>query len=186
MPSPIAHTAMAILLYPAAQRQRLIQGDRTRRLTLMFLLFTALCLPDLDFAVGWVYPGTPLGTHAIGMHSLVVGTIGAAVLALLGAVFAKGSVVKLYGLFVGAIALHLLMDMMTWGGQGIALLWPFSEMRIRLPFSLFYGVRHSNPGAWHLHLITLVSELMFAGLVWLVARWRQRGLSQQQPEAGVA
>ena len=51
------------------------------------------------------------------------------------------------------------------------MLWPFSSERIGLPWPLFFGVRHSQPYALHLHLVTLVTELLFAAVIWKVSRW---------------
>jgi membrane-bound metal-dependent hydrolase YbcI (DUF457 family) len=69
---------------------------------------------------------------------------------------------------IGCAWSHVLMDMATWGG-GVMLLWPFSEERYAV-MPLFYGARHSQLHAWRLHLITLTTELLFAGAIWMIAR----------------
>ncbi|MEM1355055.1 MAG: metal-dependent hydrolase [Planctomycetota bacterium] len=182
MPSPFAHSAILMLLDPAARRIGLRPEPRWRRVTLLALLLVALTLPDIDFLIGLVFPGTALGTHAAGMHSLAMGLVGALVLTGLGTWLCRVPPGRLLVLMTAAIGLHLLMDMVSWGGPGIALFWPMTQTRVRLPLSVFYGVRHSRPGALHLHAVTLVSELLFVGLVWLVAKRLKTGTIEPPPE----
>jgi inner membrane protein len=92
-------------------------------------------LPDLDvvglqFGVGW---GTTLG-HRGFSHSLVV----AAAVALLGACAARNlgsSFARAFLFLFFSMASHGLLDALTNGGSGIALLWPFSGERFFAPYT---------------------------------------------------
>ena len=63
---------------------------------------------------------------------------------------------------------HGVMDAVTWG-RGAMLLWPFTSERIAGP-PLFFGVHRSQPDAWHLHITTIVTELIFLAAIWWAAR----------------
>lgn len=175
MPSPIAHCSMVALLTPLEQRGW-VPAALTRHKKALFALTLFACVaPDADFAIRAVAPGTALGTHGHGMHSLFTAAGVALLLALLWqSVFRKGFAAVLV---IAAFAAwsHLLLDMVTNRSRGIGLLWPIVDERLRLPINLFYGVRHDQPLAWQEHLVTVGTELMFALAVWLVCKRLARG-----------
>ena len=82
------------------------------------------------------------------------------------------------GIGVGCAWMHALMDIATAGG-GVALLWPFSDDRYRI-VPLFFGARHSQPTAWRLHLVTLLTELLFVIPLW----WVTRRFWKREPSSG--
>jgi inner membrane protein len=87
-------------------------------------------LPDLDlsllqFGVSWssVY-GHRGFTHSIGFAAICA--------VLMAFCYRQRSMVALlFGFLV--VASHAVLDAMTWGGQGVAIYWPFSEQRMLMP-----------------------------------------------------
>ena len=98
------------------------------------LLVVAACLPDIDvvaFSLGIPYPA-PFG-HRGASHSLVFAVLCGALVAL----ETRPSFLPAarFGLIVGAVmASHGLLDTLTDGGLGVALLWPFSDARYFAPW----------------------------------------------------
>jgi len=93
------------------------------------LLVVAASLPDIDviaFSLGIPYHA-PFG-HRGALHSLAFAAL-CGVLAALAAGPLRLPVARL-GLIVGTVmATHGLLDTLTDGGLGVALLWPFSDAR---------------------------------------------------------
>jgi len=180
MPSPIAHTSLLFLGLPAAQ------GDPplplARRVTLAAMLAVLLVLPDMDFVISLLNLSDVKTTHGTWTHSLVMappaGLLFAACARLVFPAGARPGIARLWLVGAGAYASHILMDWTNWGfgnARGIQILWPLSDERFLSPVHLFVGLRWSEPGAYGSHLLTLGSELLFAGLVFLVARRRRSG-----------
>jgi len=98
------------------------------------LLVVASGLPDLDvvaFSVGIPYHA-PFG-HRGASHSLAFAALCGALLAL--SVRSRPLSAARMGLVVGAVvATHGLLDALTDGGLGVALLWPFSDARYFAPW----------------------------------------------------
>jgi len=149
------------------------------RFRLRFLILTCLCavLPDVDvvaFSFGINY-GSVFGhrgiTHSI-LFSIVVGC--------LVAVFCFGraevSRLKLAAYFSAVTLSHPLLDMLTDGGLGVALLAPFSDQRFFFPWR---PVRVSPIGTGFFSeqgVAVMLSELLFiwvpgivvGGVLWAV------------------
>ncbi|HET6899382.1 MAG TPA: metal-dependent hydrolase [Vicinamibacteria bacterium] len=98
------------------------------------LLVVAAGLPDLDvvaFSLGIPYHA-PFG-HRGASHSFAFALLCGALLAL--AVRRRPISAARIGLIVGAVvATHGLLDTLTDGGLGVALLWPFSDARYFAPW----------------------------------------------------
>jgi inner membrane protein len=110
-------------------------GRPFKRLAGGMALFAALAmLPDADglsFKLGIPY-AAPWG-HRGATHSLAFALATALAVAGVTRLF-KGPAARL-GLFaLLAVASHPLLDAMTDGGLGVALLWPFSDARYFLPW----------------------------------------------------
>ena len=105
-----------------------------RRLALSMLLMSALAmLPDTDviaFVLRIPY-AAPWG-HRGASHSLVLAALVALAVAA-GTRAARGPVLKVGLLAFVAVGSHGLLDAMTTGGLGAALLWPFTTARYFLP-----------------------------------------------------
>jgi inner membrane protein len=122
-------------------------------------------LPDLDvlaFSVGIPY-GAPLGHRGLS-HSLLLALLVSLLVALAGAAAWALPWWWLWPSFFGALASHTLLDALTDGGMGVALLWPLSERRFFFPWR---PIRVSPIGLAALGrrgLRSLLSELLW---VWL-------------------
>jgi len=106
-----------------------------RRVALVMLWMSALAmLPDADviaFVLRIPY-AAPWG-HRGASHSLVIaGLVALAVAA--GTRLGRGPALKLGLLAFAAVGSHGLLDAMTTGGLGAALLWPFTQARYFLPW----------------------------------------------------
>jgi inner membrane protein len=102
----------------------------------MLLLSAFSLLPDVDvvgFAMGVPY-GAPFG-HRGAIHSLLFAVLVGLAATLLAARRGRAAAARI-GLYVGlVVASHGLLDAMTTGGKGVALLWPVSNERF------FFGWR---------------------------------------------
>ena len=147
------------------------------------LAVAAVCaaFPDLDvlgFRFGIPYD-SPCG-HRGCTHSLVFALVFGTLVALVG-FRKKQDRFKIAILLVLATASHPLLDMLTNGGRGCALWWPFSTERLFFPYR---PIQVSPLGAgaffsqWGLRVIG--SELCWIGLpaicLVLAAKWLRTGL----------
>jgi len=173
MPSPIAHSAVALIAWPALHDASAAPPTRWRRLALLGALFFALCAPDLDILIGAATAEDAFADHGGRVHSLLAGAGFAVAFAVGVRLVVDRPWSRLW--LIGTLAYwsHLVLDACT-RGRGVMLLWPLSTNRFRLPFPLFYGVRHSPWGTWRDYSLMLVTELAFVGLVWVLSR-RFRG-----------
>ena len=135
------------------------------------LLVVVSCLPDIDvlaFRFGIPY-SAPFG-HRGAAHSLTVATLCGAAMAFIA--HGRGVSARFVGLMTGmVIASHGLLDTMTDGGLGIALLWPFTNARYFAPWRPIpvapIGARLFSP--YGIQLMVYESVLFLP--VWLVAAW---------------
>jgi inner membrane protein len=106
----------------------------------MIVLSALSLLPDLDvvgFAAGIPY-GAPFG-HRGASHSLLAAAVVGVVAMIAAATWRPAREVGVGALRVGitvaiVVATHGVLDAMTDGGKGVALLWPFSTERFFLPW----------------------------------------------------
>jgi inner membrane protein len=127
MPTIITHAAIPVAI-------GLGLGSRMIAPRLLLAGVAACILPDLDvlaFRLGIPYE------HALGhrgfSHALL--TAGVAGLAAMLAAPWLGSTRRAVLLFVAlCMASHGLLDMLTDGGKGVALFWPFTEQRLFFPW----------------------------------------------------
>lgn len=135
------------------------------------LLVTLSFLPDADalsFRLGIPY-GAPFG-HRGAFHSLAFAAFVAAVIAgVCSRLKLPAGRVALTG---GAVvATHGLLDTLTDGGRGIALLWPFTHERYFAPWRPFavapIGLRILSPDG----LALMAHEAVWFLPLWLLAAW---------------
>jgi inner membrane protein len=123
----IGHVAIGM-----AAGRRFTWRDGAPRVLVAMLGFSALAmLPDADvlgFALGVPY-GAPFG-HRGALHSLAVAVAIGIAAAIVARARAPGARAVRLGVYVGlVVASHGLLDAMTDGGKGVALLWPFTAHR---------------------------------------------------------
>lgn len=168
MPTVFSHAAIPLALAAGLGRQAV--GPR-----LLAAGVLASVLPDLDvlaFRLGIAY------SHALGHRGFSHSLAFAALLALLAAMAAPWlrSRRGVAALFVGtAAASHALLDMLTDGGLGVALWWPWSDQRWFAPWRVIevspIGLRRLlGPRG----LEVLLSELQW---IWLPALGLAAGLA---------
>jgi len=190
MPSPIAHCSMVALIRPLHERGLLPGALMRHRRALLALMLFGCVMPDIDFAIAMVAPGTPLGMHGYGMHSVFSTAALSLVLALGWQLLFRGGFFAVLLLCIAASWSHLFFDAMTYRSRGIGVLWPLIDERMRLPWDAFYGVRHDQPLAWREHLVTVVSETAFFMIVWFgtlrLTRSTRPTIDKTTPEANGA
>ena len=166
----IGHVAVAL----AANRWTGPRGTR-RRWWATFAVLAALSLaPDLDviaFALGVPY-GAPWG-HRGATHSLAMAFVAGAL---------AGWVVRRVGLGVrwpaltcaAVIASHGLLDALTDGGRGIALLWPLSTERFFAPWRPIpvAPIGLGMLSSWGARVLTI--EIVLFAPIWILAAWPRR------------
>lgn len=155
MPTVISHALVPLTVAIAAGSKRI---PPKVALTGMLLAM----LPDLDvigFRFGISYDAT--WGHRGAMHSLAIGAIVVFGMAALVPALRKGWTMA-FLLF--AITSHGLLDTMTDGGRGVALLWPVDSTRYFAPWRLIrvspIGARFFTPRG----MVTAISELQW---IWL-------------------
>lgn len=171
----IGHVAVGM----AAARR--FTSDRRKVLGAMVGLSALSMLPDLDvvgFRLGVPY-GAPLG-HRGASHSLVVaGLLGLAATAV---AYARSTgkdrtaqALRLGLCVAGVVASHGLLDAMTDGGKGVALLWPFTTPRFFFPWRPIpvapIGARFFSMRGMHVAVVELLEFAPF----FAYAVWGRRG-----------
>jgi inner membrane protein len=168
LPSPIAHSFIGYLIYRTF-RGRLKLGSLKKIGPFPFLLLLAVfftMLPDLDSVLG-ILAGDFSRYHNQGSHSLVTGLIVALISGLVIWIIQKKDFFKWFLFILVSYEMHIVMDFFT-VGRGVMLFWPISEERFISPVLLFFGVRWSE-GLIHVyHVITLVTELAFILIAFLL------------------
>ena len=108
---------------------------QSQRLRGMFWMCTLAMLPDADvLTLVWGIPyEAPLG-HRGAAHSLVAALGFALLCAPLLRTYFQTSFIRSATLAFVTIASHGLLDTLTDGGYGVALLWPFSDERFFAPW----------------------------------------------------
>ena len=151
-----------------------IPEDRRPPLAWTMVALSALSLsPDLDaigMAMGVPY-GAPWG-HRGATHALAM----AAALGVVAALFARLTRLPVWrtGLAVGlVVASHGLLDSLTDGGRGVALLWPWSDDRFFAPWRPIpvapIGLGLLTPRGMQV----MASEVLCFAPLWVWALWRR-------------
>jgi inner membrane protein len=157
MPSIITHAAVPLAILYVADRGRISPR-------LLAAGVAAAILPDLDvaaFALGIPYAdgfGHRGASHSI-LFAALIAALGAAMCKPLHSRPAQAAVF----LFACAIS-HPLLDAMTSGGLGVALLWPWSDQRFFAPWRPILVSPFANGFFSARGISTLLSELRW---VWL-------------------
>lgn len=167
VPSILTHAAVPLAMYYAADRGRISKP-------LLCADVLAATLPDFDvaaFALG--IPYAEAFGHRGASHSLLF----AGLLALLGAVLHRPlrsrRAQAAAWIFVCAVS-HPLLDAMTSGGLGVALLWPWNDQRFFAPWRPILVSPFANGFFSARGVSTLLSELRWVWLPLLVGTvlWR--------------
>ena len=172
----VAHVAVGMVV------GRLAWRPGVKPVLLMTAYTLASMLPDVDvvaFTLGIPYEA-PFG-HRGASHSLLVAAVlGLLVLAVARAAGGDGRRAALYT--AGVVASHGLLDTLTDGGLGVALLWPFSDARYFAPWRPIpvapIGFDFLSPRGWHVAITECAySAPLLLWSLWPRARQAARGRS---------
>jgi hypothetical protein len=176
-PSPLAHSAMGYFIFRIFRFRIPAWLKRSKYPNfILFLIVVGLSmLPDID-VIPALITGDFLGWHNQWTHSLVVGLGVALVIGAIGwwkdRRFGFWFVISLL-----AYQMHVIMDLFTYGDRGSMIWWPITSERYVGAVTLFFGVRWSEGLFSWMHLLTLLTEALFAGLMVLLAsafeKWRR-------------
>ena len=165
----VAHFAVGLSAAKAYQGPTESMGERVRVGLWMCMLSM---LPDADiiaFHLGIPY-SHPYG-HRGAWHSPVMAVLAAALLAPYLAKLFDQPRVRTFVVATLVIASHGLLDTLTDGGEGIALLWPFSDERYFAPFR---PIPVSPLGMAFLSergLMVAMTELIYCLPLWAYLGW---------------
>lgn len=165
MASAFAHIAIPVVLY-------VVWKNKPVSLRLFFLASLVSIVPDIDvlaFNLGIAYE-SPWG-HRGFTHSLIFAAALSLALTPFHIVVESSRLAVFWVCFVSCIS-HALLDALTNGGLGVALLWPFSDERFFFPFrpievspigiAIFFSERGAKVIASELQWIILPAMLIAA------------------------
>ena len=179
MPSIITHAAVPLAIWFAAERGRISPR-------LLAAGVAAAMLPDMDvaaFAFGIPYAdgfGHRGASHSI-LFAALIGMLGIAMCKSLHSKPAQAGVF----LFACAIS-HPLLDAMTSGGLGVALLWPWNEQRFFAPWRPILVSPFANGFFSARGISTLLSELRWVWLPLLVGATLWKLIQHAKPPANIS
>jgi membrane-bound metal-dependent hydrolase YbcI (DUF457 family) len=175
LPSPIAHAAAGYALYKFLNGRKLLTNLR-RSSPLPWLLFIFIILsflPDFDFLPG-IVAGDYDAFHNSYSNSLLVGFGLALLIGLVGGVTKRSRFLPWFLTTLLAYEIHVVMDFFG-NERGTMLLWPLTSERYQPPIRLFYGF-HRSDGLWSIsHLWTVITEMVFAVIVFTLVNFREPG-----------
>jgi inner membrane protein len=130
MPTIFSHAVFAVILGKAAVK---------KSVSFWFWFLTALCamIPDADvFLRGFGVERGSMFAHRGFTHSIFFAVLFGAFVAFLVHKFLKTGIsyIKLFTFFALVVVSHPVLDMLTDGGSGVALLAPFSDERFFFPY----------------------------------------------------
>lgn len=154
----------------------------------LLLAVSAACLPDLDLIPSHLLTGNLARLHSGPTHSFGFALLaGAVAYAALRKVAHK---VDLALVVMLAVTSHVLVDLATGPelglsrSYGVPLFWPLDAERLKLPFTLFMGVKHGSVSIWFTWVnlrVALLEVAMFAPpLLLALALGRKRAPLTQQ------
>lgn len=182
MPSPLAHGAVALALWPVLRRS-MPNASLTQRASVAGMLLLGTLGADLDIPLGFVATGEAFEMHGGATHSLFAGAVFGVIFALVCRRLANMRWMSLAVIGASAWWSHVLLDAFT-PGRGVAIFWPLVTDRFNAPVAMFYGVRHSDPLAWQHHLLTITTEMPFVIAMCLLGMFISRRLQSRAMNQG--
>ena len=136
------------------------------------MLIFASFAPDLDIIINLIRTGDGFQLHGAHSHSLLLAPVfGVLFLCAIKWIWPGAKPSRVFMVGTGLYALHVIMDLLTMDSRGVALFWPIFPDRIASPVAIFVGVEHSDWKRIDLHALTLITETMFAALVFGISRF---------------
>lgn len=170
MPSPIAHGSMTAF-------SELVLGKKPTRdlrgILVWGLILFASVAPDFDIPINMLIDeGRAFRLHGSYSHSLLLAPLfGLGFALVLSFIWKDADKRRVFALGTGLYAIHVLMDLVTMDSRGVSLFWPIFPERIACPIGIFVGVEHSDYWRMDLHLLTLVTEGVYAVIMFSLSRY---------------
>lgn len=170
MPSPIAHGSTVVFAPQVLGAD--VPRDLRGVLVWGLLLFASVA-PDFDIPINWIIDeGRGMRLHGSYSHSLLLAPIfGVIFMLAMRLVWPEAKGGRVWALGTGFYAVHIVMDLLTMGARGPSLFWPVHPERIASPIGIFVGVEHSEYWRWDRHALTIVTEALFALVLYAIARY---------------
>lgn len=169
MPSPIAHITAGYTIFKLSKNK--LPGAKLSFWMFpcqLVLLASLSLLPDLDFLIGLIL-GDIERYHNNFSHSLLCGFLIAIILSIMVKWLDKSNFMNVFIISVITYDLHAIMDMFT-GDRGVMLFWPLVQTRFSSPVKLFFGVQWGKGLFSILHVWTILSEIGFFLLIYIIVR----------------
>ncbi|MFQ5924341.1 MAG: metal-dependent hydrolase [Anaerolineales bacterium] len=186
MPSLIAHTITGYAIARGYELGKAVpySSRLTRRYGWLAIAVLLANLPDLDFI-----PQLLLNErfHHGPTHSVLFVLVVAATAWILATAYARKHRGAIVALTLMLYASHLILDLLSQGGYGIQLFWPFSSQYIQSPVQIFPPVRYSRGLIDPSHLQFVAFELAYTalviGAVWTVQLLKRLVEGRRSPSA---
>jgi inner membrane protein len=168
--SVLGHIAIGVVTARAVTPP---EEDHERLAGRMVGLSLLAILPDSDFILSALAPRVELLEHRGATHSLAVALTVGLVIAFAMSLSGNGDALR-WGIIAGAVvASHGLIDTLGQTDLGVALFWPFSDVRVLAPWHVL-----PNPALYRPLVTNFFGELVIEAVVfipaWLYAFWPRR------------
>lgn len=167
MPSPIAHSVSGYVL------AKFLKSGRNRpslHLEMFYAVFVAV-VADFDFIPQLL---TQVDFHRGLTHTLIFALSFSLIVSLFISKSSQYSYQKIFWFTLILYSSHLLLDLFTQGGEGMQILWPFTDIFFQSPVPLFPAVHHSRGLFDPSHFIFVGFELIYACCLIFTWKWWQR------------
>lgn len=168
MPSPLAHTVAGYAVLRALERYYCRDSNSCDSRPPLGTIAVLSLLPDLDFIAGIIF-GNVGKKHNNISHSFVFGILVGLAIGSIRFIAKGGGFVGWFLLTSTCYTVHLALDFWS-TKRGLMLLWPFSSRRLVAPVKLFYGFRWKTPPWSKHHLQMIVTESLFALMVYTMLK----------------
>ena len=167
MPSPIAHSMTGYFINEVFPVNKTRQFPSFNHFFIVFASIIVANAPDLDF-IPQIITGNRYH-HGLS-HSLVLALVFSSISVIIWYLLTKKLLIRLFVWLLLLYCSHLLLDFFTAGGEGIQLLWPFTESFFISEIALFPGAHHSEGIFAISHLVFISFELIYSVLILIMIK----------------
>ena len=186
MPSPIAHSISGYVIFRlfSIKNKAFKFSDKGiyQLFPILFTVFVANAA-DLDFILQSL---TGNKFHRGLTHSLTFALLFSLLVALITRFSSKKINIckQIFWLCLLLYGSHLLLDFLTSGGNGMQILWPFSNNYYKSPISIFPPVHHELGLFAPIHIIFISFELTYAlTIYYLLDIWKKYQVKKAKKQA---
>ncbi|NET04038.1 MAG: metal-dependent hydrolase [Symploca sp. SIO2B6] len=176
MPSPLLHSVSGYILSELLPQVKLSTTKSSNWYIQFFYPVLVATCADFDF-IPQIITGHKF--HRGPTHSILFALIFSISLGILINYLWKGWYRKIFCSILILYSSHLFLDFFT--SQGIPLLWPLINIRLKSPISIFPGVHHSQGLFHYSHLIFIIFEISCSLLaLWALWKWKKSKIQLNQ------